>query len=180
MLAKWEEALEKGVPPEQIEAIWDDAIDKSAVSISETLKKNGPQMLGEHAAIREGFEQRLQERWKPALDLFEMVLVACTEAGSDLHHSLHEEGGPISDHPIKLYAMTLLHARACLVANEVFALLRTGFAVGHKPDGERFMRSRLLPLSFVKTMRIWRTAFLCTGSLNGGRKPSATKRTAKH
>jgi len=130
MLSKWEEALEKGVPPEQMESIWDDAIDKSAVNLSETLKKIGPEMLAEHATIREGFEKRLQERWKPALDLFEMVLVACTEAGSDLHDSLHEEGSPVSDHPIKLYAMTLLHARACLVANEVFALLRTGFAVG--------------------------------------------------
>jgi hypothetical protein len=130
MLAKWEEALQKGVPPEQLEAIWDETIDESAVNLSETLKTNGPQMLAEHLAIREGFEQRLREWWKPALDLFEMVLVACTEAGSDLHDLLNGEGGPVSDHPIKLHALTLLHARACLVANEVFALLRGGFAVG--------------------------------------------------
>ncbi len=31
-LAKWEEALEKGVPPEKMEGIWDDVIDKSAVN----------------------------------------------------------------------------------------------------------------------------------------------------
>ena len=126
----WEKGLEAGVPLERMEAIWGEAIDTTAVGLAHTLTKNGPQMLTEHAAQRGDFERRLLDRWRPALDLFEMVLVACTEAGSDLHDSLNAEGGPASDHPTKLHVLTLLHARACLVANEVFALLRTGFAVG--------------------------------------------------
>jgi len=87
-------------------------------------------MLAEHAELREGFEQRLYDRWKPALDLYEMVLVSCTEVGSDLHRALTDAAAPPSDHPTRLYALTLLHARACLVADEVFALLRTGHAAG--------------------------------------------------
>jgi Family of unknown function (DUF5677) len=111
-------------------SIWSDALDQSAVGLAERLREDAPRMPREHAEIRIGFEERLKTRWRPAFDLYEMVLVGCTEAGSDLHDALTRDGGPVSDHPVKLHALTLLHSRACMVANEVFALLRTGHAAG--------------------------------------------------
>jgi Family of unknown function (DUF5677) len=130
LLSVWQKALAAGVSTDTLTEIWNEALDKSAVGLADRLRRDGARMLAEHAELRDGFEGRLQKRWRPALDLFEMVLVSCTEAGSDLHDALMEEAGPVSDHPIKLFALTLLHARACMVASEVFALLRTGYAAG--------------------------------------------------
>lgn len=130
LLLLWQKALAAGVPNEKLNEIWNDTLDKGAVGLADRLRADGPRMLAEHAELREGFEWRLRKRWRPALDLYEMLLVACTEAGSDLHDALTQEAGPVSDHPIKLHALTLLHARACMVASEVFALLRTGHAAG--------------------------------------------------
>jgi hypothetical protein len=134
LLELWQKGLEAGVSADTLadtlrEALGD-ALDKSGAGLAERLRKDAPRMLAEQAKIRRGFEKRLQERWRPALALYEMVLVACTEAGSNLHDALTREVGPVSDRPIKLHALTLLHARACMVANEVFALLRTGHAAG--------------------------------------------------
>jgi hypothetical protein len=121
-----EKALEAGVSEETLGKILSDALDEGAVGLVERLWKDAPRMLAEHDEIRSGFEQRLQARWRRPLELYEMVLVCCMEAGSDLHDDLTQEEGPVSDHPVKLQALTLLHARACMVANEVFALLRAG------------------------------------------------------
>jgi Family of unknown function (DUF5677) len=130
LLLVWQKGLAAGVSNDTLNEIWNGALDKSAVGLADRLRADGPRMLAEHAELREGFEWRLQKRWRSALDLYEMVLVACTEAGSDLHDALMQEVGTVSDHPIKLHALTLLHARACMVASEAFALLRTGHAAG--------------------------------------------------
>ena len=73
---------------------------------------------------------RLWKQWRtagPALDRYECVRVCCLEAGEDFHtrHSRHPDGSDL-----KRSALTLLHARACLVASEVQALLRSGHAAG--------------------------------------------------
>jgi hypothetical protein len=125
-----EKALEAGVSQETFGQILSDALDDGAVGLAERLWEDVGRMLAEHDEVRTGFEHRLQARWRAALDLYEMVLVCCTEAGSDLHDVLTRDGSQVSDHPVKLHALTLLHARACMVANEVFALLRAGYAAG--------------------------------------------------
>jgi hypothetical protein len=122
--------LEAGVSEETLGKILTAAIDESVPGLVERLREDAPRMLAEHAELRVGFEQRLQSRWKQALGLYEMVLVCCAEVGSDLHDELAREGSPVSEHPAKLHALTLLHARACMVTNEVFALLRAGYAAG--------------------------------------------------
>ena len=79
-------------------------------------------MLSGEAAIRQGFEQCLHQRWGRALDLFEGVRLCCLEAGEEFYeqHSRTGEGSP------KLGALTLLHARGCLVSSEIHGLLRAG------------------------------------------------------
>lgn len=85
-------------------------------------------MLREHRAFRSGFERRLQQRWGRALDLYECVYVCCLESGEEFHkkHSTQAQ----HDNDAKFDAMTLLHVRACLVASEIYGLLRTGHAAG--------------------------------------------------
>ena len=84
-------------------------------------------MLREHRDFRRGFEQRLQQRWGPALDLYECVRVCCLETGEDFQKRQDQQADGGS---LKRSALTLLHARACLVASEVQGLLRSGHAAG--------------------------------------------------
>jgi hypothetical protein len=83
-------------------------------------------MLEDHARIRDGFEQNLYQRWGCAFDLFEMVRTCCLELGEAFY--MEHKSSATADP--KLRALTLIHARACLVASEVQALLRTGHAAG--------------------------------------------------
>ncbi len=115
-------------------AALEDAIDASSAALADRLRADGPRMLAEQGQDRDGFEQRLRERWRSAFDLYEMVTVACGELGSghyeaQLAFAAHGATGS-EGVPIKPYVMTLLHARACLVASEVHALLRTGHPAG--------------------------------------------------
>ena len=125
----WEEALKKGVSEQTLEKMLDERTDEVADGVTDRLRADGPRMLAEHAEERQGFEERLHERWRPALDRYEMVLVACTEVGADLNDSLRSDPAP-SGNPFKRRALTLNQARACMVASEIYALLRTGHAAG--------------------------------------------------
>jgi Family of unknown function (DUF5677) len=121
------EAVERGADSEHITAALDQATQAAAEVIAERLQADAPRMLREHRDFRRGFEQRLQQRWGPALDLYECVRVCCLESG-ETFHSRYEPRNDDSD--LKHEALTLLHARACLVTSEVQGLLRTGHAAG--------------------------------------------------
>jgi hypothetical protein len=89
-------------------------------------------MLREHKVFSDGFERRLRQRWGPALDLYECVYVCCLESGEEFHKE-HSALAPHDD-DAKFSALTLLHGRSCLVASEIYGLLRTGHAAGVSSD----------------------------------------------
>jgi hypothetical protein len=120
-------SIKKGLPEDSLRAILDSTLEAGSEKVAEALRKAGPKMLRHHSKIRRGFEKRLRKRWSAALDLFEMVMVAALEAGEMYHHRNRPKGEP---EEAKAHAMALLHARACLIASEVYALLRTGHAAG--------------------------------------------------
>jgi len=95
-------------------------------------------MLREHRNFRDGFEERLQHRWGPALDLYECVRVCCLEAGEDFAKRGSQQANGSDP---KLAALTLLHARACLVASEVQSLLRSGHAAGAQARWRTLLRA---------------------------------------
>jgi hypothetical protein len=121
------EAARRGTDEDRIAEALDAATQTAADVIAQRLQADAPRMLREHRNIRRGFEQRLQQRWGRALDLYECVRVCCLEAGEDFH--AHQGQRPDSNN-LRRSALTLLHARACLVASEVQALLRSGHAAG--------------------------------------------------
>jgi hypothetical protein len=92
-----------------------------------SLRERRAETLAEHREIREGFERRLQEIWGLALDALEAVIIVAFEAGELV--SKEEGSDAITDDP-QLAAIIRLHARACLVASEILALLRSGHAAG--------------------------------------------------
>lgn len=118
------QAVASGADDDKIRTALDHATQAAAEAMAENLRADAPRMLAEHARIQKGFEQRLYLRWRPALDLFEAVRTCCLEVGENFYMEHRSAIDP------KLSALTLLHARACLVSSEVQGLLRTGHAAG--------------------------------------------------
>lgn len=121
------EAVERGADSALIATALHQATQAAADLLTQRLQAGAPRMLREHRDFRRGFEQRLQQRWGPALELYECVRVCCLETGEDFQKRQDQQADEGS---VKRSALTLLHARACLVASEVQGLLRSGHAAG--------------------------------------------------
>jgi hypothetical protein len=101
-------------------------ISDSADSILATLKDDAPVMLKERRSEISKFEERNQERWKPALDLFEMFLVIAYEAGAEFNETFRDEASRKPDYVFDV--LVRLHARGCQIGFEILSLIKSGFA----------------------------------------------------
>lgn len=77
---------------------------------------------------KNGFEQRLYIEWQDAIDLLETFIVVALETGEEINHEHREQAAEEQDYVFE--ALTYLHSRACQVAQEILALIRSGFADG--------------------------------------------------
>jgi hypothetical protein len=111
-----------------IEEAVPDAITEAAKPIAGELKRTSYRMVLEHQAIRRGFEARLAHRWLDALVLYESVLVASQEMGSEF--AQHHRDGAVEEQDLVFEALVRLQARACLTASEILSLLRSGYPFG--------------------------------------------------
>jgi hypothetical protein len=66
---------------DQFPQIIAEAIGTASEPLVVELKRRAPEMLQEHAELRADFEQSLASHWKHALDLYEIIMVACEEVG---------------------------------------------------------------------------------------------------
>lgn len=105
-----------------------EAIGDASQPLVASLNQRAPEMLREHAELRTGFEQRLIQRWRRALDLYEMVMVASEEAGAEYY--VEHQAAAAEEDDLVFEALVALHALACRTASEVYALLRTGHPFG--------------------------------------------------
>jgi hypothetical protein len=101
---------------------------KIATLIFKRLKRTAPQMLRYQRKELDGFRARHGRRWRKGLDLFELLIAVCSEAGSDFNNEFRPKA--VEEHNYIFEAVVSLHARALLAASEVYWLLRGGF-----PDG---------------------------------------------
>jgi len=85
-------------------------------------------VIDDNAESRKQFESRLNQRWGEAFDMFEFFLLLNEQSGVSVKQHLIENDEPEEDH--LLSALMRLHARACQVAREVLALMRSGYADG--------------------------------------------------
>lgn len=87
---------------------------------SEILQKNNEEM--------EAFKARLNELWKDPFDLLELFLILSTEVGD----KFNKENRPIASeqNDYVFEALTRLHAKACLIGQEIITLMRNGYATG--------------------------------------------------
>jgi hypothetical protein len=77
---------------------------------------------------RSAFTRKLRKVWGTALDAYFRAAVYATDLGRDLAPELQSELDFEEPHLVKV--MVRLHAQACLVAFEVWALLAAGFGQG--------------------------------------------------
>ena len=104
------------------------ATSAAAPIIAEELRRSTPRMLIDRRAERAGFETRLWDPWGPAFDRFEALYVASVESGEAYVRRVAEQATADNDRVFPV--LVRLHARACHVASEIYALLRTGHASG--------------------------------------------------
>jgi len=101
--------------------------DISPVILS-SLRRRAAKMLQGRRKDRRSFESATAKAWRKPLDLLEMLIVICLEAGDEFNREWRE--GEARDNGYVLEVLSRLHARACQVASEILVLLRTGHADG--------------------------------------------------
>jgi len=101
---------------------------ESAPAVLKDLRAAAPAMLRQRHAFIDGFEARLYEAWRDPLDLLEMMIVCCIEGAEAVGDAW--PWGKSPDDDIVYDVVRRLQAQGCLVATEVLALLKAGFASG--------------------------------------------------
>lgn len=74
------------------------------------------------------FEQRLNKRWLTPLRNLEYLIHRCICEGNDYNRKNNDFA--LDGNNFKHIALARLHGQACLIANEVLALLRSGYSEG--------------------------------------------------
>lgn len=117
---------------EQLTAAIPAAITAATDSLFETTMGSVREQANAAVARRdielEGFQRRLQQRWRAPLQLFAVQLGLSIQFGGDLNKWMRSQ--PSEGSSALIECVLRLHARACQIAGEVEVLLRAGFADG--------------------------------------------------
>ena len=92
------------------------------------LKAKAPEMLHEERELDTGFRERNYQRWREGLDLLRMLIVIAEDSGSDFNTEFRPQAARQNNFVFE--AVCSLHARAVLIAREIFCLLEGGIADG--------------------------------------------------
>ena len=60
-------------------------IESTSELVLANLRSRAPEMLSEHAELRNMFEEHISQKWGKALELLEMFIVIATEAGDEFN-----------------------------------------------------------------------------------------------
>ncbi len=109
-----------------IKAATTDGLKNASAFLADTLRKQIPEMVSQEREMREGFEQRLYDRWKKALDLYEAIVLLTVECGS-LYKKQHQTQAS-KDTDFVFGALMRIHVKACQTAAAIEVLLKGGYA----------------------------------------------------
>ena len=101
---------------------------KLGATLLEGLKDEAPAMFEDRLALRRRFSRRLWRRWSSPLKLLRMLIEAARECG-EAYNSKHRPNAA-RDNDFVFEALVRLHARACLISDEICWLMEGGFASG--------------------------------------------------
>jgi Family of unknown function (DUF5677) len=129
-----QKATEQHLDEEQIKQLIDETIKaattnglkNASTSIADTLRQQIPEMVSYLRAIQVEFEQRLYDRWKKALDLYDAINLLTRECGELFVKQHHAQA--VKDKDKVFGALMHIHVKACQTASAVGVLLKSGFA----------------------------------------------------
>lgn len=104
------------------------ALEESSDVLLAALRRTMSAAVERNRDSQATFETRLRERWQAALDLFEAIMITAREAGEHFNTAHRPQATAAND--LVFEVLVRLHARACLTASEVLALLTSGHATG--------------------------------------------------
>lgn len=103
-------------------------VDRYAELILKFIESNLEDLVSKTRTHARQFEERLLQRWKKPIDLLEVFVQICCEAGAELNQEYRSKAAKSDDYVFDV--LTRLHARGCQVSYEILALLKAGL-----PDG---------------------------------------------
>lgn len=109
-----------------IKAITTDGLEKASSFLADTLWQQIPEMIAQEHAMQEGFEHRLYERWKKALDLYGAIVILSRECGEQYTKQHSEQSAKDKDNIFGV--LVQIHVKACQTASAVEVLLKSGYA----------------------------------------------------
>ena len=122
----------QGMSPDQvtakIEELVPGVLPKLGATLLSGLELQAPEMLEDRAARRARFSRRLQKKWGHPFTLLRMLIEAARESGEE--YFTEHGSNAAQENDIVFEALVRLHARSCLVAEEVFCLIEGGLASG--------------------------------------------------
>ncbi len=98
-----------------------------ALAVKE-MEKNSSDKIAKGKKRRTKFEKDLYQIWKIPLDLLELLISSSIEIGENQKNKLSDGKKKITN--AKYVALIKIHARAVHIGNEIFSLLRCGYADG--------------------------------------------------
>ena len=119
----------EGSPEEliaKVKEILPDLSAATAKSMLATIKGEASSGLKAEWELRRRFEERLGEHWQKPLELLDLFIRLCLEAGYNLNDAFRTDAACSND--VLFEALTRFHARACQVASAILVLLRSGYA----------------------------------------------------
>lgn len=103
---------------------------KETGSLSKGLLKDLKKLLISRQKMKKGFLKRHYKLWRDSFDILEVIIALCAEAGKDYNTNwrkdLSAEDATIDD--LVLDLLVRHQARACMIAEEILCLLKSGFA----------------------------------------------------
>jgi len=103
-------------------------ISKSSNIVLHKIKSRAQEGLKKNAEIRKEYELKIYDFWKGPLDLLELYVGIAYEIGDRFNRIYRRSATENNDYTSE--ALTRLHARGCLIANEILVLLKSGYADG--------------------------------------------------
>lgn len=127
-----EELLSQGISTDELDAKLEERIpgnlSRAGAGLLEGLKQTLQEVVDEQRSLRDRFTRRLRHKWGHPLRLMRMLLELVRDAGDE--YNKEHRPAAVQENDIVFDALVRLHARACLIGEEVQWLLEGGFASG--------------------------------------------------
>lgn len=113
---------------EKVQNIVPRLIDSTAKEIYNGLRKTRSEELAYARERLEGFESRVEKRWRKGIDALEQLIGVTVELGRDSNGNGRKHA--VEQNDLVFEALIRLQARACRIASEVLTLIKGGHADG--------------------------------------------------